>query len=394
MGKNKRVALGMSGGVDSSVSVEILKRAGYDVVGVTCVFHEDESSRVAVRDAAKVCERMGIPHVAPDCTEPFEQQVVHPFVHDYANCLTPSPCIGCNVRAKFPSLIAAADELGCDWVATGHYARIVHVEEEVSPGNFDKGAFSAASAENEAERAEEPAGRRGAQNPEALRCQAGERLAVATALDARKDQSYMLSLLTQEQLSRIVFPLGGMTKTEVRLIAADLGLEVADKPESQDVCFIDGDYRPFLHAHGVKDAPGPIVNRAGEVLGAHDGLSNFTVGQRKGIGVSGPVPYYVLEKRAADHALVVGCAKDALIREVVAGPVNWQAVSALREPCEAMVKLRYRSTPAACIMEPRANGRVLVRLRDAQPTTAPGQYAVFYKGSTVLGGGMIEEVLA
>ena len=353
MGKNRRVALGMSGGVDSSVSVEILKRAGYDVVGVTCVFHEDESSRVAVRDAAKVCERMGISHVAPDCTELFERQVVHPFVHDYANCLTPSPCIGCNVRAKFPSLIAAADKLGCDWVATGHYARIVRADE-------------------------------GAQ----------ERFAVARALDARKDQSYMLSLLTQEQLARIVFPLGGMTKTEVRLIAADLGLEVADKPESQDVCFIDGDYRPFLHTHGVEDVPGPIVNRAGEVLGTHDGLANFTVGQRKGIGVSGPVPYYVLEKRAADHALVVGCAEDALICEVVAGPVNWQAVSALQEPCEAMVKLRYRSTPAACIMEPRENGRVLVRLRDAQPTTAPGQYAVFYKGSTVLGGGMIEEVLA
>lgn len=378
LSKNKRVALGMSGGVDSSVSVEILKRAGFEVVGVTCIFHDDEASHVAVRDARRVCERMGISHRAPDCTDLFEREVVNPFVRDYARCLTPSPCVGCNVRVKFPSLIAAADELGCDWVATGHYARIVQsdVPCEGEPCEGESCEASGILASD----GSQPA--------------AQKRFAVATALDVRKDQSYMLSQLTQEQLSRIVFPLGGMTKTEVRLIAADLGLEVADKPESQDVCFINGDYRDFICARGVKEVPGPIVNRAGDVLGTHDGLSNFTVGQRKGIGVSGPEPYYVLEKRERDHALVVGCAKDARIGKVVAGPMNWQAIPDLKKPCEAMVKLRYRSTPAACIIEPQGRNRVLVRLREAQPTTAPGQYAVFYEGSTVLGGGMIEEVSA
>ncbi len=355
MRERKRVALGMSGGVDSSVSVEILKRAGHDVVGVTCVFQEGESSRAALRDAAKVCERMGISHVLRDCTALFDEKVVRPFLRDYESGLTPSPCVGCNAGAKFPSLLAAADEMGCDWVATGHYARIAQVRESE---------------------------------------QARERFAVMTALDVRKDQSYMLAMLTQEQLSRIVFPLGAMTKAEVRVIATDLGLEVADKPESQDVCFTGGDYRPFLRSHGVTDVPGPIVDRAGKVLGRHDGLANFTVGQRKGIGVSGPEPYYVLEKRAGDHALVVGYAHEALISSVVVRDANWQAIADLREPREAMVKLRYRSAPAPCIIEPRENGRVSVRLRSPQPTTAPGQFAVFYVGATVLGGGMIEEVRA
>ena len=383
MGKSKRVALGMSGGVDSSVSVEILKRAGYDVVGVTCVFQEGESSYAAARDAADVCRRMGVFHVVRDCTALFDEQVVRPFVQGYASGLTPSPCVGCNANAKFPSLFAAADDLGCDLVATGHYARIVRLREtepEQEPKSKSvSGSGPAPEQEQEQEQKQEPA---------------PERYAVMAALDARKDQSYMLAMLTQEQLSRIVFPLGAMTKAEVRIIATDLGLEVADKPESQDVCFIDGDYRPFLHARGFTDVPGPIVNGRGKVLGHHEGLSNYTVGQRKGIGVSGPEPYYVVGKRVEDHALVVGCASEAKISAVVVENANWQAVPSLAKPCEAMVKLRYRSAPAACVIEPLGNGHVLVRLRSPQPTTAPGQYAVFYMGATVLGGGMIEEVRA
>ena len=383
MGKSKRVALGMSGGVDSSVSVEILKRAGYDVVGVTCVFQEGESSYAAARDAADVCRRMGVFHVVRDCTALFDEQVVRPFVQGYASGLTPSPCVGCNANAKFPSLLAAADDLGCDLVATGHYARIVRLREtepEQEPKSKSvSGSGPAPEQEQEQEQKQEPA---------------PERYAVMAALDARKDQSYMLAMLTQEQLSRIVFPLGAMTKAEVRIIATDLGLEVADKPESQDVCFIDGDYRPFLHARGFTDVPGPIVNGRGKVLGHHEGLSNYTVGQRKGIGVSGPEPYYVVGKRVEDHALVVGCASEAKISAVVVENANWQAVPSLAKPCEAMVKLRYRSAPAACVIEPLGNGHVLVRLRSPQPTTAPGQYAVFYMGATVLGGGMIEEVRA
>lgn len=345
-----RIALGMSGGVDSAVSAALLQRAGYEVVGVTCRFRDNAATEQAVADAAAVCAQLGIPHVVAGCVETFEECVVEPFVASYAAGLTPSPCVGCNARCKVPTLLAVADERGCDRVATGHYARIARLS--------DTGRFG-----------------------------------VLTALDARKDQSYMLSLLSQEQLARLVLPLGAMTKAEVRIIAADLGLAVAEKAESQDNCFIDGDYRPFLHAHGVQDEPGPIVDGAGAVLGRHEGLANYTVGQRKGIGVAGPEPYYVVEKRPATGELVVGFAQDALIDAVVVGAMNWQAFASLGESYGAMVKLRYRSRPCACIIEPEDNQRVRIALRSPQPTTAPGQYAVLYDGDTVLGGGMIEEVM-
>ena len=259
----RRVALGMSGGVDSAVSAALLMRAGYEVVGVTCRFTDDAAADRAVGDAAAVCARLGLRHVEWDCAALFESAVVQPFVDAYAAGLTPSPCVGCNACCKLPSLLAAADELGCESVATGHYARIAQLA--------DSGRY-----------------------------------VVKCALDARKDQSYMLALLSQEQLARLVLPLGGTTKAEVRVLAADLGLPVAEKPESQDVCFIEGDYRAFLRARGVDDRPGTIVDCAGAVLGRHDGLANYTVGQRKGIGVAAPEPYYVVAKRPETCELVVG----------------------------------------------------------------------------------------
>ena len=347
---NGRIALGMSGGVDSAVSAALLMRAGYEVVGVTCRFRDNAATERAVADAATVCSQLGIPHAVPTCVDDFERCVVGPFVSSYAAGLTPSPCVGCNARCKMPALLRVADECGCERVATGHYARIACLA--------DSGRF-----------------------------------VVKTALDARKDQSYMLSLLSQEQLARLVLPLGAMTKAEVRVIAADLGLAVAEKAESQDNCFIEGDYRPFLRARGVEDAAGNIVDRAGAVLGRHEGLSNYTVGQRKGIGVAAPEPYYVVEKRPSTGELVVGFADDTLIDRVVVGAMNWQAYPTLGDPYDAMVKLRYRSRPCACIIEPEDNQRVSLALRSPQPTTAPGQYAVLYDGDTVLGGGMIEEVV-
>ena len=346
----RRVALGMSGGVDSAVSAALLMRAGYEVVGVTCRFTDDAAADRAAGDAAAVCARLGLRHVERDCAALFESAVVQPFVDAYAAGLTPSPCVGCNACCKLPSLLAAADELGCESVATGHYARIAQLA--------DNGRY-----------------------------------VVKCALDARKDQSYMLALLSQEQLARLVLPLGGTTKAEVRVLAADLGLPVAEKPESQDVCFIEGDYRAFLRARGVDDRPGAIVDCAGAVLGRHDGLANYTLGQRKGIGVAAPEPYYVVEKRVETRELVVGFADETLIGSVVVGGMNWQAYPALGESYDAMVKLRYRSRPCACIIEPEDDQRVSLALRSPQPTTAPGQYAVLYDGDTVLGGGMIEEVV-
>ena len=307
----RRVALGMSGGVDSAVSAALLMRAGYEVVGVTCRFTDDAAADRAVGDAAAVCARLGLRHVEWDCAALFESAVVQPFVDAYAAGLTPSPCVGCNACCKLPSLLAAADELGCESVATGHYARIAQLA--------DSGRY-----------------------------------VVKCALDARKDQSYMLALLSQEQLARLVLPLGGTTKAEVRVLAADLGLTVAEKPESQDVCFIEGDYRAFLRARGVDDRPGTIVDCAGAVLGRHD--------------------------------------DEARISSVLTGPVRWQALACLDGPRAASVKLRYRSRAVPCIIEPEPEGRVRAVLREPQPTTAPGQFAVFSVGDTVLGGGMIEEV--
>lgn len=347
--KAGRVALGMSGGVDSAVTAALLLRAGFEVVGVTCRFQDGDAADRAADDAAAVCSLLGIRHVEHPSVEPFVRCVVEPFVEAYARGLTPSPCVECNARCKVPSLLQAADELDCDRVATGHYARIAQLVEN---GRF----------------------------------------VVKTALDARKDQSYMLALLSQGQLARLVLPLGGMTKAEVRVMAADLGLPVAEKPESQDNCFVEGDYRDFLRERGVEDVPGDIVDASGTVLGRHEGLTNYTVGQRKGIGVAGPEPYYVLEKRLVRNELVVGFAHEALVGAVRVGAMNWQAFEMLGAPRDAMAKLRYRSRPAACIMEPEGGKRVRIALRSPQPTTAPGQYAVLYEGDTVLGGGMIEEV--
>ncbi|WP_139650618.1 tRNA 2-thiouridine(34) synthase MnmA [Raoultibacter phocaeensis] len=345
----RRIALGMSGGVDSAVSAAVLMRAGYEVVGVTCLFTDDEKSRAAARDAAAVCELLGIEHAVWKCSEAFEREVVGPFVDGYARGLTPSPCVSCNARCKVPQLLAAADELGCEKAATGHYARIARLEES---GRF----------------------------------------VVKAALDASKDQSYMLSQLTQEQLERLVFPLGAATKADVRVLAADLGLPVADKPESQDICFIEGDHRVFLEQRGVCDEPGTIVDAHGTVLGRHDGLVRYTIGQRKGIGIAAPEPYYVIGKRFDRNELVVGFKDETLIDFVTVANPNWQAFDALAEPLDCMVKLRYRSTKVACTVHSCDGGSVEVRLISPQPTTAPGQHAVFYLGETVLGGGMIVEV--
>lgn len=345
----KRIALGMSGGLDSSVAVHVLQSQGFEVLGVTCVFVEDEGTQTQLADARAVCDRFGIEHVVRRSAELFARRVIRPFVDAYASGLTPSPCVGCNSDAKIAELIAVADEFGCDYVATGHYARLVH----------DGGSG---------------------------------RFAIAVASDASKDQSYMLSCLSQEQLARLVLPLGDMAKAQVREVARDLGMvEMAEKAESQDICFAPCGYRELLARYGVVAAPGPIL-LDGLVVGEHTGLVDYTVGQRKGIGVAGPVPYYVTGKNARNNELHIGDAEAARVSGALVRDVVWQAGAAPSESFEALVKLRYRSGACPCIIEPAPNDRVLVRLASAQAATAPGQYAVFYKGSTVLGGGVIEEV--
>ena len=369
-GAGRSVAVGMSGGVDSSVAALALLQQGYRVVGVTCRFHDDAATAAAERDARLVCGRLGISHEVFDATEQFERTVVQPFVDAYAAGLTPSPCVGCNVRCKIPSLCEAADELGCDFVATGHYARIAQVP--LAAGSIAAGADGG--------------------RPDAPE---GFRYAVRTALDGTKDQSYMLSMLDQAQLARLILPLGGMTKPAVRQAAAQAGLPVAQKEESQDICFLGSapDYRAFLAQRGVSDRPGPIVLADGTPVGSHDGLHGYTVGQRKGIGVAYREPLYVVAKECEGNRLVVGTADQALIGQVRTGPVSWQAVEGLSEPMRAMVKLRYRSRAVPCVVEPAAGGSATVRLNEPQPTTAPGQYAVFYVGDTVIGAAVIGKVV-
>lgn len=351
-----RVALGMSGGVDSSAAVLLLQEAGFEVLGVTCVFIDDEKSAAAVADAAAVAQHLGIEHVVRDCTELFEREVVEPFCATYAAGATPSPCVNCNQHCKIPALIAAADEYGCDYVATGHYAQVVRV---------------------------------------------GKRYAIACAADARKDQSYMLSMLNQDQLARLMLPLGGIEggKPEVRAIAAAHGLPTASKSDSQDICFIEGSHLDFLAVRGVAGVSGAIVNMQGETVGRHEGLFRYTAGQRKGLQIGGaPEPYYVVAKRAEANELVVGFARDAALRAACVGDMNWQAVSAEQfdDVCAAQgsmaleVALRYRSQAAVCQVA-QTGMQVIAHLSEPQPITAPGQFAVFYQDGVVACAGVIRE---
>lgn len=368
-----RVALGMSGGVDSSVAARLLMDAGFDVVGVTCVFVDDENTCRAVEDARMVAERLGVPHVVKDCTDRFACAVVDPFVDEYAQGRTPSPCVACNRSCKIPSLVEAADGLGCRFVATGHYARIVR---------------------------------------------RGDRLAVARSAFAAKDQSYMLSMLSQEQLARLVLPLGSIAegKARVRKLAAQWGLPVASKSDSQDICFIQGSHLDFLADRGLVGDPGNIVTADGRVVGRHKGLHRYTIGQRKGLDIGGaPEPYYVVDKRAHDNELVVAFASGASIAGVLVSDLVWQGEHASRVletlasggSYACSVKLRYRQAAAACrvtvpdaAMEPLPGEAVSknasfvsaleVVLDEPQATTAPGQYAVLYDGDAVVAAGVIE----
>lgn len=374
MKKKVRIALGMSGGVDSSVSVAVLQEAGYEVVGVTCIFVDDERSRKAVEDSVAVCKHFGIEHRVHRGTKCFEREVIDPFIQSYLAGKTPSPCPGCNARCKIPLLLEAAEELLCENVATGHYAGVAYLEEN-------------------------------------------GRYVVRTALDRSKDQSYMLATLTQAQLARLVLPLAHIKKTEVREMAQSLGLHGADKPESQDICFVKGSLTAFLETQGLKRIPGNVVNAEGEVVGKHEGLFAYTLGQRKGLGIAASEPYYVIGKRTDRNELVVGFEKDSFIQELEAETLNWLAFDKLEESLSCEVKLRYRSNPASCTISPQhgsrdtaqealldtppqggevlrnearlAQEKVSIRLNSPQKTTAAGQYAVFYKEDIVLGCGVL-----
>lgn len=296
--------------------------------------------------AEAVCRHLGIDHVVYDAQQVFNEQVIQPFISDCVGGLTPAPCVTCNRFCKIPVLCQAADELGCEKIATGHYARVVEDVEQ-------------------------------------------QRFTLKRALDETKDQTYMLSLLTQEQLRRLVLPLGGYTKTEVRHYAQELGIPVAHRPESQDLCFVEGDYRDYLAQVGIKDDSGPIMTIDGEVVGEHQGLYHYTLGQRKGLGVAMGEPYFVVDKDAEEKRLTIAPKNRTFIDAVEVCDVNWM-LACPEEPCT--VKIRYRSKPALASVETLDGGRVRVEFFNPQSLTAPGQCCAFYQGSVLLGGGIIDTV--
>jgi len=352
--KRPKVVVAMSGGVDSSVAAALLSQQGYDVVGVTLrVIPEVETRSVfepccsleTAADARRVAERLGVPHMVLNYVERFENDVIADFLAEYQKARTPNPCIRCNVRIKFGALWEKARELGADFLATGHYACIDRRE---------------------------------------------GRVALKRARHVEKDQSYVLAGLGQEQLDRALFPLGPLPKSETRRLAASLGLITADRPESQEICFIpDDDYRRFLAERLGAPKPGPIVSISGEILGRHQGLPYYTTGQRRGLGIAAPRPYYVVRLDAQRNTVVVGHEEDTFSAVLVARQVNWCSIAPQEAPFEADVKIRYRHTPAAAVVTP-IEGGFRVQFREPQRSVTPGQWAVCYRGDEVLAGGIIE----
>jgi len=348
----------MSGGVDSSVAAALLHEQGYEVIGVTlqlwgkdvCV---SAGSRLccSVRDAldAKaVAKRLGIEHRTLELVEEFRTHVIDYFVESYRDGLTPNPCVACNTHIKFGSLYEQADALGAGLVATGHYARLDHAA-------------------------------------------AGGRVRLLRAADHSKDQSYVLFDLTQEQLGRARFPLSERSKSEVRELARSLGLATAEKPDSQDVCFVrDRNKDGFLRKElGAADEPGPITDAAGRILGTHRGLLGYTIGQREGLGVAFGKPAYVVAIDQPNNRLVIGSREELLCRTLTAERLNWVSIAPPREPIRVLAKIRSRHEAAPALVNPESDGTAHVTFDEPQSAITPGQAVVFYDGDVVLGGGWI-----
>jgi tRNA-specific 2-thiouridylase len=358
----------MSGGVDSSVAAALTLKEGYDCIGVTlklidsadltggaaagdgsCRSPRSCCSLTDVNDARQAAYKLGLPHYVLNFTAPFRDEVIRRFVEAYEGGRTPNPCIDCNRYIKFERLLYRARELDYDVLVTGHYARI---EEDRLSGRF----------------------------------------LLKKALDEKKDQSYVLYCLTQEQLKRTRLPLGAMTKAQVRELAADLGFVNAEKPDSQDICFVpDGDYGGFMERWTGKNYPaGDIVDRAGKPLGRHRGMVRYTLGQRRGLGVAAQGRIYVTAKDLAANTLTLGPEEDLYSTTLVAGDINLIALEKLERPLRARVKTRYLQAEQWATVEQTGEDRLRVAFDEPQRAITPGQAAVIYDGDLVLGGGTIQ----
>jgi tRNA-specific 2-thiouridylase len=354
MGNQERVIVGMSGGVDSSVAAALLKESGYDVIGVMLRLWSDgdEENRCCAPEAQVQARRIAglieIPFYVMDAKKPFYEQVVEPFVNGYAQGITPNPCLNCNRFIRWNFLLERAEILGASKIATGHYARI-----------------------NQSQ---------------------GGRYQLLKNPDPVKDQSYFLYCLSQEQLSRTLFPLGEYSKNHIRELAAEFDLPVASRPDSQDLCFIGpGDYREYLRKWDESlFEKGPITDLQGNILGQHTGLADYTIGQRKGLGLSAPEPYYVINKNVTENRLIVGKKSELGKDQFLVSQLNWISIIPPQESIECDVKIRYQSESVKASVHPSGTEAVMVQLTQPLPDITPGQAAVFYQEDICLGGGIIQ----
>lgn len=344
-----KVAVAMSGGVDSSVAAHLIMEQGMDAFGITMMVGASETARAA-EDAASVCRQLGIPHYVVDLRQAFEDLIVNEFCQEYLGGRTPNPCVTCNRLIKFGALMEKATALGAEFMATGHYVQVCY-EPECGRYLLKKG------------------------------------------VDTGKDQSYFLYGLRQDQLARARFPLGLLKKDEVRERARRLGLPTAERSESQEICFITGNYRDFLAQRGCGSGKsGSFIDKDGNVLGRHRGICHYTIGQRRGLGVSCGVPVYVAKIDSDTGNIVLAEEKDLWAKTLIAGKVNWIAIERLTDEIKVEAKIRYAAKPARARVIPEREDRVRVVFDKPQRAITPGQSVVFYWNDTVVGGGVIEGV--
>lgn len=357
MGK-KTVVVGLSGGVDSSVAAYLLKEQGYDVIGVTMQIWQEEDSCTleenggccglsAVEDARRVAQKLDIPYYVMNFRKEFQKHVIDYFTTEYLQGRTPNPCIACNRYVKWESLLKRSLEIGADYIATGHYARV----EQLPNGRY----------------------------------------AIRNSVTAKKDQTYALYNLTQEQLSRTLMPVGAYTKEEIRKIAEEAGLPVAHKKDSQEICFVpDNDYAGFIkNSTGQKIPKGNFVLTDGKVIGEHQGIIHYTIGQRKGLNLSMGHPVFVTEIRPDTNEVVIGESEDLFVNTLICDRVNFMAIEGLEGEICLKAKIRYNHPGADCVISMAENGKVLVTFDQPQRAITPGQAVVFYQGEYVAGGGII-----